>query len=270
MILPLATAYADEGPPADAAMEELDIHEAPEVRRARAQVALALRGLGYADAGRRGDARVLVAKDPWMPMVLLYDSGWVDVRRRPLVAVDPGDAFREKTALWQGHALRAMGGRPSAEEAAIIDETAGTMLLCDAWTGVLCVSPAGWLVGKKRIARVEEDVFAAAGPPIAAWRDTVAARRHTARMTREIPAELAGLWEAAAPATERRAWLYAWWDGRTDTPDGRAARAAAEAFLSDVVQASAEPFPREELDALNAGRVSAEPLVLSADGPQPG
>lgn len=46
--------------------------------------------------------------------------------------MDPRDTFREKTALWQAHLLHEMGGEPSAEEAAVMKEATGTMLLCDA------------------------------------------------------------------------------------------------------------------------------------------
>jgi hypothetical protein len=121
----------------------------------------------------------------------------------------------------------------------------------------------GWGDKRKPAEHIKAEVYSATADAVRALNDAVAARALHARLTEEIPAELRAIWERRdLDAAARRALLFAWWDGRTDTPEGDAARVVAETFLTEVVQRSDTPFPAAELAALNARRRSRHALEL--------
>jgi hypothetical protein len=83
------------------------------------------------------------------------------------------------------------------------------------------------------------------------------------RVNVDIPTELDAIWaDPGLTPVERRRRIYSFWDTRTPTPEGDAARRAVEAFIRGVVQASDDPFGTGELDALNALRVGERALAL--------
>jgi hypothetical protein len=136
-------------------------------------------------------------------------------------------------------------------------------VFCPLTFGTACVAVGGQMMSPRKLNRLKQEVLDATDAEVDAMADAVSAREMEYRLGEAIPQLLEALWTSEdVPATARRAALFEFWDSRTDTPEGEDAKRAAESFLKGVVQTSEEPFSPTELDALNAGRISARPLVL--------
>jgi len=233
---------ADSQPPpvsARVASEEIDVVESQEVLRKRAELYEALVEEGYIRRRRRGDDRtVFLSEDPWKPQVFVHDDGWVYFRRQPPRVHAPGRSFADQ-------------GTPAAYLLCILAPTS-------------CVSIGGWLVSDRKLSGVQGEVLASTKDKIRAMNDAVARRELGKRLNDDIPRDLERVWaQAELPADERRRLLFEYWDTRTDTPEGDAAKGAIEAFFRGVIQQSESPYSAEELAALNAKRQSVRALVLT-------
>ncbi|MDP2317669.1 MAG: hypothetical protein Q8P41_32585 [Pseudomonadota bacterium] len=159
-------------------------------------------------------------------------------------------------------ALEAEGYTPARRRGEFTVYTSGgwqpkVLLHDDGWILV------GWGRKGKPVERVKADVYSATQDAVRAMNDAVAARSSADRLGVEIPAELHGIWEKAGlSATERHARLFDYWDSRTDTAEGDAARTVVEQFLTAVVQRSDTPLTPAELSTLNARRHSRHALEL--------
>jgi hypothetical protein len=245
--LPLAVALAraEDGvaPADDVPSEELDVVAgSPEVQRRRAEVYASLRAQGYRKGRRKGDYQVFNSETPWAPRVLVHDDGWVVTRRAPPRVHPPGRSFSDE-------------GSPAEYLWCILAPP-------------LCVSLGGVVVSERKLAHVRAEVLDATHEEVRALNDAVARRALSRRVNADIPADLEAIWGRSGLAPEqRRLLLFTYWDTRTDTPEGAAARDAVRAFLLGVVQTSDEPFPPEELARLNAARTSRDALVLDPGAP---
>jgi hypothetical protein len=233
---------AGSSPPplsAKVAGEEIDVNEGREVLRKRAELYEALVREGYVRRRRQGvDRTVFLSEDPWKPQVIVHDDGWVYFKRQPPRIHAPGRSFADQ-------------GTPAAYLLCLLAPTS-------------CISVGGWLVSDRKLSGVQGEVLASTQEKIRAMNDAVARREIGRRLNEDIPRDLETVWaRTELPASERRALLFAYWDARTDTPEGDAARLAIEAFLRGVVQQSDAPFPEAELAALNAKRQSERPLDLA-------
>lgn len=217
------------------------IIEADRIALARAAVVESLRAEGYSRSARQGEYTVFKNKVPYKPQVWLHDDGWVSLRRQPPRVHSPFRSFADQ-------------GSPAEYLLCVIMPTA-------------CVSVGGWLIGERKLARQEQEVYDATREEVKALGDAVARRHLDQRLAEDIPRDLQAIWtNPELPADTRRALLFAYWDTRTETRAGLEARAAVRDFLVGVVQASPEPFGAGELEALNARRHSAEPLDLALAG----
>lgn len=218
--------------------EEIDVIRSEEVLRKRAELYEALVHEGYVRRLRRDDRTVFLSETPWKPRVIVHDDGWVYFRREPPRLHAPGKSFSDQ-------------GTPASYLLCIIMPTA-------------CVSVGGWVVSPRKKDAVESALVDSTRDKVRALNDAVARRELGARLNQDIPRDLEAIWTRSELAPEhRRVLLFAYWDTRTDTPEGRAAKGAVEAFLRGVVQQSNTPFAADELAALNAGRESIDPLDLS-------
>jgi hypothetical protein len=116
----------------------------------------------------------------------------------------------------------------------------------------------------------QREVAAAVAPELGAYRRTlwaVALKQQLERLTDE----LAACWDRGVPVgggaalpdpTARRRALLEFWATRTDTDEGRAVMRTTEAFLRNVVMASAWPATAEEIRAAEARRDDGAKLQL--------
>ncbi len=243
-----ATAADPASPDPDA---EITVTAAAPVARARDALFQTLRAQGYRAGRRQGDTVVFRSYVPYHPDVKVHDDGWIEVKRaRPRIH-PPGKSFADE-------------GSPLA------------WLWCALPVALpFCVSLSGVLISPARLHALKEDVYQDTHEEVLDLSNAVTATRMDRRLNVDIPAMLEALWaEEQVPAALRRAALLEWWDSRTETPEGEAARDAASAFMDAVVQTSDDPFTLTEINAYNARRSCARALLLDAPalnaGAQPG
>lgn len=236
---PAEPAPAPLGPPQVRGRDEIDVQQGtPETLRKRAEVYQQLRELGYRKGKRKGEFQVFLSYNPWEPRVFVHDDGWILTKRQPPRIHAPGQSFADQ-------------GPKRAYLWCLIVPTA-------------CISVGGWVVSDRKLAPRIAEVYDQTAPQVRALNDAVAREAMSTRLNETIPKDLEAIWaRQEVPPQERRKLLFLYWDTRTDTPEGQAAREAIEAFLLGVVQTSEQPFSREELEQLNEGRSSREPLELS-------
>jgi hypothetical protein len=217
--------------------EDVVVYPDRQEAEARAAITTALKEQGYRRKERVGDAIVYKNDAPWKPQVWLHDDGWVDLRRQPPRIHSPVASFAdERSKLWY--------------------------LLCVPTLMTACVSPGGWLLGERKLVPLEEKALEAIHDDVARLNDAVARRHMQGRLYDQIPKDLEAIWASADPPVARRRALFAYWDERTETPDGMAARQVIVNFLDGVVQVSGDRFTAAELAELNGQRRSRAPLVL--------
>lgn len=222
--------------------EEIDVKQSQEVLRRRAELYEALVREGYVRRLRRDERTVFLSEDPWKPRVIVHDDGWVYFKREPPRLHAPGRSFTDQ-------------GSPAAYLLCIIAPTS-------------CLSVGGWLVSPRKMGAVTANVMDSTRDKVRAMNDAVARRELGHRLNQDIPNDLEAIWSRTELAPEdRHVLLYAYWDTRTDTPEGNAAKGAIEAFLRGVVQQSDTPFTADELAAMNARRESVQILDLGPRAP---
>jgi hypothetical protein len=241
VLLAIALARAaDDAPaalPTPAPPMEIDVNESAEVLRRRAEVYAVLEAQGYRKGRDLGDRTVFLPESPWQPRVVVHDDGYVYFRPQPPRIHAPGRSFSNQ------------GNRAE-------------YLLCIV-APLACVSPGSLIVAPRKEAWVKEQVLDATHEPVKQLNDAVARRAGEVRVNVDIPNDLARIWGDEAMGWDtRRAVLFEYWDSRTDTEEGEAAKQAIEAFLRGEVQQSEHPYTAEELAALNAKRESERPLIL--------
>jgi hypothetical protein len=209
----------------------------PEVARARDAVVQQLRADGYHRSERKDGYTIYHNDIAYHPRVILHDDGWIEVKREAIRFHAPGRKFANEGSkleyLWCVLALP------------------------------LCISPGGQVMSKTKLDAYKEDVYNDTHDTMTQLNNAVAANAMRRRLNQDIPAQLEQIWnDPQRPLEERKALLLAFWDTRTDTPEGEQARQAAENFLSAVVQTSGTPISRAELDAFNARHTAPRPLDL--------
>lgn len=224
------------------------------VEQARQKVVERIEELGYdAQVIDRGDHVVYRHEAPWKGEVLLYDDGWMQVKRQPLHV--------------EGRAM------PWAKRNSPV-----------AWAGCLiypwlCLKTSGATFSRRKWMGVETRTVDELAPDVQVLGDRVADLA-TSRTVNDLPDRLTALWERGVPLRqgdpvlaspeERRAALYAYWASRTDTVWGAEVQRAVEAFCRAVVQTSDTPFTEAELERYRAERperpfLGAAALALPED-----
>jgi hypothetical protein len=230
----------DEVPPVeeDIPGETIIVYDTAEVVRARDALTQGLRKEGYARHEREGDAEVFKHSVPWHPQVLVHDDGWIEFRNQPPRIHSPGKSFAD-----QGSLLNYLWCVPTLMTA--------------------CVSPGTWIVSRNKVNEVKGDTLDAIRGQTLSFGDAVMRARLQGRLYDEVPKLLAKTWaDTSVPAADRRRALFQFWDSRVEGEAGDRVRAAVEAFMIAVVQASKEPYGAEELATLNASRRGARALQL--------
>lgn len=215
------------------------------VEEARAEVVRSLDELGY-EATRDRDGRT-VFKHPagWKGKVVLFDDGYLQVRRR-------GPFLREPPAF--------PGTGVPAYPLCIVAPT-------------FCVGAGSWYVSDNRWDAVETTVADATVAPLGTLGDALA-DRSIARTIDVLPLRLEGLWRDGTPLVsdhalptpaERRAELLAFWDSRTENAWGEQVRALVASFVRAVVEESEQPYTEAERMAFEARRRSSRAFPWDVD-----
>lgn len=230
-------------PPAEAELE-LIVYGELLVEQARQAVVDELAELGFSDVIERGDHVVYRHESPWHGEVVLYEDGWMEVKRQPL-------RVEGRQVPW------AKKDTPLA------------------WAGCLiypwaCLRVNGALVGVRKWRGSESRTVAEVQPEVRIWGDRIADLA-VERKADGLPERLGALWaegialQGGPPLLtyrERRAALIAYWESRTDTAWGEAVRQVVVSFCRAVVQHSDHPFTDAELQAFLEAQ--GRPLLTSA------
>ncbi len=224
-------------PEEESAPEEVVVYGELAVERARQAVVEELEDLGYDhEVLDLGDRTVYRHDAAWQGEVVLYDDGFMVVRRQRLQAVGRQMPWAERNSplAWAG---------------------------CVLWPWA-CVRVSGQTVGTRKWRGREARTVAHLAPKVREWGDRIADLA-TDRKVEVLPDALEALWREGRPLlgeevlqtyAERRAALFEYWASRTDTLWGRQVRQTVLAFCRAVVQPSAHPFTAEELARLNGDR----------------
>jgi hypothetical protein len=219
-----------------------------EVERARQQLIKQLASEGYTTVIRKDGYTILRHENTWDGDVLLYDDGWVRIKRQPLQIRPIALPFaKEGSALsWAACALAPFA----------------------------CVRTSGLLYGKRKFSGVKNRTLHAVEPEIQNLADRVADQA-TAQTIETLPKRLEALWTTGAPIDpddrvctsfdDKKAALLDYWDSRTDTPWGDRVRLAVEAFVRGEVQTSEHAFSAEEIVAFNQRRSCSRELDLDSE-----
>jgi hypothetical protein len=244
VILWLATAWAEDPPepPAVVGGDEPDepyeviVYGEMLVEQAKAAVVQQLQEMGYdAEVVDQGDRVVYRHANGWYGEVVLYDDGWMQVKRQAMRV--------------EGHQM------PWAKR-----NSPGAWAGCVIWPW-LCLRIGGATYGERKWRSRETMTVDALQTKVQDYGDRLADLA-TNRRVEALPDRLTELWEQghplvadrpplATPAERRRA-LFEYWVSRTDTPWGLEVQEAVEAFCRGVVQHSEAPFTEAELAEFRA------------------
>ena len=217
--------------------EEIVVYGEELVEQARREVVEQLEEIGYDyDVIDLGDRVVYRHRAAWHGEVVLYDEGYMKVRRQPLHA--------------EGRPL------PWAKR-----NSPGAWAGCLLWPWA-CVRVYGATVSDRKWRSRESRTVQRVEPKVRTWANRVADLAVYEKI-QGLPERLEALWERGQPLqgegrlesyADRRAALLAFWGSRTETVWGREVQRAVRGFLRSVVQESEHPFTTAELATFNAER----------------
>jgi hypothetical protein len=214
------------------------------VLRARAELGLALRDLGYHRKRVRNGREIYVNEDPWKPQVLVDDDGWMLIRRAP-----PSFGKPDLPGIWGG---------PLGYLVCVANPTA-------------CIHIGGWIVSKRKLGWQEHEVVEHVRGRADAYQQAILDRALRVRTDEELPAQLDALWHDGQPPAggpilatpaERRAALLDRGATRTCTDWGDEVREVVRLYMQLEVQPGPAPFTADEIRAANARRSCPAELVI--------
>lgn len=230
-----------EADPAPSGGEEIVVFGDIQIATARRKLDRELKALGYRSGDRKEGRTVYRPESNWKPTVVVYDDGFMVLRRSP-PRFEPW--VKGKTRL--------------------------VWLSCIPPFTLMCIKLSGWLVSPARLEPQKERVATGVDPELRGWREAIIARNMSARINKDLPAAMDALWLEGAPLepgqpaaptpVERRAALLQLWSTRACTPEGQAVRDLVEAFVAMEVQRSDWPASDGELRAAEAAQACGDRL----------
>ena len=203
---------------------EIIIYGERELARKRAILDSQIRGQGYGTVKKSDDKTVYRPDIAWKPSVIVYDDGYMILRRTP-VRFEPWVQGKKDNKL--------------------------RYLSCIPPFTVLCIR-SGWLVNGRKLAHSKEEVVSLSMPAFEAWQAQVIAQATENRIQKDIPELLDALWMNGQSITSgdiyfdsfdmRKQELLVFWKSRACTPEGERVRQSVEAYIAFEVQASEHPF----------------------------
>ena len=185
--------------------DEIIVYGQREVDRRRSILDDQLESTGYRQGKRRGDKVVYRPETVWHPSVIVYDTGWVDIRRTP-----------PRFEPW-------IGGHP---------DNKWRYLSCIPPFGLMCIRASGWLISKRRAQHSKTAVVDNNIETIQYWQESVQGLATQTRMDVELPNQLDSIWHnTESPKGDRMTELLELWSSRTCTPEGDMAASVIGDFL---------------------------------------
>lgn len=244
---------ADPAPPPAPAAEEpgetIIVYGERDIARKRAVLERDLRRLGYTAHDKDGYT-VYRPDDPWEASVVLYDQGFMMVKRSPVRFEPPVKGHSTLRYLW-----------------------------CVPPFTLLCVRPGGQIVSKRKLQGDKTRLYDQIKGPADAWQKAIIAQGNHQRIDEELPRMLVETWDSGAPLEQggpdlpipdaRRAAILDLWATRADTPEGASARAVIGDFIRYEIQASPYPALPEEISAAEA-KCACDQRVLDGSDAAPG
>ena len=126
--------------------EEITVYGKREVDRRRNLLENQLEDNGYRTGKRKGDKVVYRPETVWHPSVIVYDSGWVDLRKTP-----------PRFEPW-------IGGSP---------DNKWRYLSCIPPFGLMCIKASGWLITKRRAQHSKTNVIDTHISTVQYWQESV-------------------------------------------------------------------------------------------------
>ncbi|MCK6520871.1 hypothetical protein L6R49_05445 [Myxococcota bacterium] len=218
-----------------------------QAEQARAEVEARLEAAGYEDGVRRGDKVVYKHPVHWKPRVVVYDEGFMVLRRQPPRVRAP-----------------ELGNSPANDRPVV--KWWPCLII-----PTLCVQAGGLVVSPARFERQKELVVQATEEPMRVWADAISDESLADRLSGEIPALLQSIWydgidprtgQALPTFDARRAALLEFWMSRADNRYGDAVREAVELFMAYEVQTSPHPYSEDEIRQANERRTCNRALSL--------
>lgn len=246
---PAETPDGPEPPGTEEAGETIIVYGERDIARKRAILERDLRRLGYKAHDKDGYT-VYRPESPWEPSVVLYDQGFMILKRSPVRFEPPVKGSSNLRYLW-----------------------------CIPPFTPLCVRPGGQLVSKRKLQGSKTRLFDQIKPDAEAWQKAIVAQGTHERLDEELPRMLVDTWDSGAPIEEggpelpspeaRRAAILNLWATRADTPEGASARSVIADFIRYEIQSSPTPASPAEIAAAEA-KCACDQRVLSDPGPPPG
>ena len=204
------------------ASEDIVVYGQGEVDRRRKLLENNLKDNGYRNGKRRGDKVVFQPETVWKPSLVVYDSGWVDLKKTP-PRFEPWIKGR-KDNKWR-------------------------YLSCIPPFTPMCVRAGGWMITKRRAQHSKTAIVDQHLYDIQFWQQAVVGVGMQERLEVQLPDQLDAIWSdpSSRPYTERRKEILGLWATRTCTPEGNQASEVIASFLEFEVQASEYPLRKEEL-----------------------
>ncbi len=212
---------------------EITVYGKREVDRRRSVLDNQLKDNGYRSGKRRGDKVVYRPETVWHPSVVVYDSGWVDLRKTP-----------PRFEPW-------IGGHP---------DNKWRYLSCIPPFGLMCIRASGWLITKRRAQHSKTAVIENNIETIQYWQESVVGLATQERLEVQLPDELDTIWGSETlSSAERTEQIVYLWSTRTCTPEGAAAAGIIADYLAFEVHPSA-PVPVETLEWMTSNNSCNHPL----------
>ena len=217
-----------------------------QVAARRAELESQLRRQGYRTGDRRDGHTVYRPEDAWKPTVIVYDDGFIRLKRSPVRFEPPGY-------------------KPGANKL--------RYLWCLPPFTPMCLRVGGRVVSRAKLEPQKARVVQATHPQVDAWREALVGRAMEDKIGRALPDRLDQLWsegrplEGEGPVLEtpetRRAAMLDHWSSRTCTPEGDAVAEVVALFLEYEVQSSGHPVTAAEQDRANASQACSRRLDLT-------
>ncbi len=233
--------YADPYAPGE---EVLVVGDAAVVK-ARHEITRSLAEQGYEPKRRRDGVTVYLHPIPYKPKVMVYDDGFVVLRRRGFTYTPP-----------------EVGDVPRGLEIGL------RTTLCIV-APIYCFHAPGLVMSRSRLEQQKERVVEQVEDEVRAYNDALASRALGARLL-QVAELLDSIWlqgqHTDTGQVERRAALLAFWESRADNEYGDHVRVLVEDYMNFEVQASPFPFTDAEVAETNRTRTCQRELVLVPPG----
>lgn len=243
---PSEVSEAAEADPTELSLEvdgELVVFGDLQVAARRAELDQGLRQQGYRVGIRKDGKTVYRPEDPWKPTVVVFDDGFVRLKRSPVRFEPPGQRS-------DSNKLRYLWCLPPFTP--------------------MCLRVGGQLVSKRKLDPQKARVLTSTHPQVGAWREALVSRAMTTKVGTELPDRLDQLWATGRPLegedpplvdpADRRAAILQHWSNRTCTPEGDAVAEVLALFLEYEVQESEAPATAAEQARANAAQRCARRL----------